>query len=111
LSTKRQSFKYQLQYPYTIPSFYAIFPSRYSSSPKEEIGGHVWHTTTSINTIKRIAPAFELTSKRKRGYPSESAVKRGLRIVHGEKDLCEKLGKEDLCPCGSARSFQALLPQ
>jgi uncharacterized protein YecA (UPF0149 family) len=50
-------------------------------------------------------------SKRKRGYPSESAVKRGTRVVHGDKELVEKLGKDDLCPCGSGRRFQTLLPQ
>jgi hypothetical protein len=55
--------------------------------------------------------AFERTSKRRCGYPSESAVKRGRRIVHGDKELSEKLGKDDLCPCGSGRRFQALLSQ
>jgi uncharacterized protein YecA (UPF0149 family) len=29
--------------------------------------------------------------------------------VHGEKELTEKLGRNDLCPCGSARSFQEML--
>jgi uncharacterized protein YecA (UPF0149 family) len=38
-------------------------------------------------------------------------VKRGLRLVHGDKELVEKLGRDDLCPCGSGRRFQALLPQ
>jgi uncharacterized protein YecA (UPF0149 family) len=38
-------------------------------------------------------------------------VKRGRRVVHNDKELAEKLGKEDLCPCGSGRRFQALLPQ
>jgi hypothetical protein len=38
-------------------------------------------------------------------------VKCGTRIVHGQKELLEKLGKDDLCPCGSGRRFQALLPQ
>jgi uncharacterized protein YecA (UPF0149 family) len=38
-------------------------------------------------------------------------VKRGLRFVRGgEKELVEKLGRRDPCPCGSGRSFQALLP-
>jgi uncharacterized protein YecA (UPF0149 family) len=55
--------------------------------------------------------AFEPTSKRRRGYPSETAVKRGTRVAHGDKELLEKLGKEDLCPCGSGRRFQALLSQ
>ncbi|HEX8228437.1 MAG TPA: SEC-C metal-binding domain-containing protein [Chloroflexia bacterium] len=50
-------------------------------------------------------------SKRRRGYPSERAVKRGSRVVHGHKELMEKLGKDDLCPCGSGRRFHAVLPQ
>jgi len=24
-----------------------------------------------------------------------------MRIVHGDKELMEKLGRNDLCPCGS----------
>jgi len=50
-------------------------------------------------------------SKRRRGFPSETRVGRGERIVHGDKELLEKLGREDLCPCGSGRRFQALLPK
>ncbi len=45
-------------------------------------------------------------SKRKKGYPSETQVKCGDRIVHGDKDLTEKLGRNDLCPCASGRRFQ-----
>ncbi|NEO83041.1 MAG: nucleic acid-binding protein [Spirulina sp. SIO3F2] len=52
---------------------------------------------------------FERSSKRRRGYPSETAVKRGDRVVHGHKELHEKLGNNDLCPCGSGRCFQAVL--
>ncbi|MCC6981374.1 MAG: SEC-C domain-containing protein [Candidatus Melainabacteria bacterium] len=52
---------------------------------------------------------FESSSKRRRGFPSESRVKRGRRIVHGGKELEEKLGRRDLCPCGSGRRFQGLL--
>jgi hypothetical protein len=38
-------------------------------------------------------------------------VKRGMRFVRGgEKELVEKLGRRDPCPCGSGKSFQALLP-
>ncbi|WP_425272270.1 SEC-C metal-binding domain-containing protein [Methylocystis parvus] len=37
-------------------------------------------------------------------------MKRGPRIVHGDKELVEKLGRADPCPCGSEKSFQALLP-
>jgi hypothetical protein len=51
-----------------------------------------------------------VTSKRRRGFPSETRVKRGDRIVGGHKELAEKLGRNDPCPCGSARLFQALLP-
>ena len=50
-----------------------------------------------------------MTSKRRRGYPSEASVKRGDRIVRGMKELAEKLGRNDPCPCGSRRLFQALL--
>jgi hypothetical protein len=53
--------------------------------------------------------AFERTSKRRKGYPSETNVKRGMRIVRGEKELIEKLGRNDLCPCGLQRRFQELL--
>jgi len=48
---------------------------------------------------------FEITSKRRKGFPSETQVKRGVRVVHGHKELSEKLGRNDLCPCGSGRSF------
>lgn len=44
--------------------------------------------------------------KRRRGYPSETKVKIGVRIVHGEKLLEEKLGRNDLCPCGSRKLFK-----
>jgi len=53
--------------------------------------------------------AFERSSKRRRSFPSETRVKRGHRLVHGHVELCEKLGRNDLCPCGSGRRFQALL--
>jgi hypothetical protein len=52
---------------------------------------------------------FEITRKRRKGFPSETRVKRGERIVHGTKQLFEKLGRKDLCPCGSGRSFQEVL--
>ena len=52
---------------------------------------------------------FEITRKRHKGYPSETSVKRGQRIVHGEKELVEKLGRNDLYPCNSGRRFQELL--
>ncbi len=48
---------------------------------------------------------FEITSKRRKGFPSETQVKRGVRVVHANKELREKLGRNDPCPCGSGRSF------
>jgi uncharacterized protein YecA (UPF0149 family) len=48
---------------------------------------------------------FEITSKRRKGFPSETRVKRGAQIVHGDKQLTEKLGRNDSCPCGSMRRF------
>jgi len=33
------------------------------------------------------SPAFEVTSKRRKGYPSETRVKKGTRSVHGDKEL------------------------
>jgi hypothetical protein len=52
---------------------------------------------------------FERTSKRRNGFASESRVKRGQRVVHSDKELLEKLGRTDPCPCGSGRRFQAVL--
>ncbi|HEY3245076.1 MAG TPA: nucleic acid-binding protein [Phycisphaerae bacterium] len=51
--------------------------------------------------------------KRRRGFPSETQVRRGPRGVStqlGDKEFVEKLGRDDLCPCGSGRCFQTLLP-
>jgi len=50
-------------------------------------------------------PAIEVISKRRKGFPSETRVGKGPRIVHGDKELSEKLGRNDLCPCGSGRRF------
>jgi SEC-C motif len=54
-------------------------------------------------------PLFETTSKRRKGFPSETCVKRGRRIVNADKELVEKLGRNDPCPCGSARRFKTVL--
>lgn len=48
---------------------------------------------------------FEITSKRRKGFPSETRVKRGVRIIRGHKELFEKLGRNDLCPCGAGHFF------
>ena len=57
------------------------------------------------NTHDQNDSNFEITSKRRKGFPSETRVKRGVQIVHGDKQLQEKLGRNDPCPCGSGRSF------
>jgi hypothetical protein len=49
---------------------------------------------------------FETMSKRRRGFASETRVRRGVRIVHGDRELIEKLGRNDLCPCGSGKPFR-----
>ena len=46
-------------------------------------------------------------SKRRKGFPSETKVKRGRQVVHVDKELEEKLGREDLCPCGSGKRFRS----
>lgn len=50
-------------------------------------------------------------SKRRRGFPSETHVKRGVQIVHGGKELMEKLGRNDLCPWGQREAIQKVLPE
>src|SRR3979490_3041683 len=55
------------------------------------------------------SPAFEITRKRRKSFPSETPVRRGRRVVHGDVELSERLGRNDLCPCNSGRRFQILL--
>jgi uncharacterized protein YecA (UPF0149 family) len=82
---------------------YRAAPAHCRAEKKRRPICHASITTTSL--------AFEVTSKRRKGFPSETRVKRGLRFVRGgEKELVEKLGRNDPCPCGSGKSFQALLP-
>ncbi|MHB0961358.1 MAG: SEC-C metal-binding domain-containing protein [Pirellulaceae bacterium] len=64
-------------------------------------GGVPWQDAT-ITT----RPFFVTMSKRRRGFPSATRVKRGVRIVNSGKLLEEKLGRNDLCPCGSGRLFK-----
>lgn len=61
----------------------------------------VWQTNTSA----KINRAFEIMSKRRKGFPSETRVKKGTRVVHGHKELREKLGRNDPCPRGSGHRF------
>ena len=41
---------------------------------------------------------FEITSKRRRGFPSETQVKRGVRIVHGNKSPQRETGAKRRLP-------------
>src|ERR1700719_4703190 len=61
--------------------------------------------------ISKTFVAFEVTRKRRKSFPSETRVKRGRRFVHGDVELVEKLGRNDLCPCGSGGRFQGVLPR
>jgi hypothetical protein len=45
-------------------------------------------------------------SKRRRGFPSETHVKRGVRIVRGSKELVEKLGRKDSAHVDPAACFK-----
>ena len=65
--------------------------------------GKVYHVQAKP---QRTVVFFETMSKRRKGYPSETQVKRGVRIVHGDKLLEEKLGRNDPCPCGSGKRFK-----
>ena len=50
---------------------------------------------------------FELTSKRRRGFPSETGVKRGHRSVRGgEKELLERLGNDDRARAARRDAFK-----
>ena len=72
-------------------------------------GGHVpnpeavWQSAanTSANST-----AFERTSKRRKGFPSETRVRRGTRVVHGDKELLEKLGRNDCAPAAPDAGFK-----
>ncbi|CAG1009931.1 hypothetical protein PHYC_03770 [Phycisphaerales bacterium] len=67
-------------------------------------GGGVWQTRIGFDE----ECGFEVTRKRRKGFPSETNVKRGRRGVvteFGVKEFVEKLGRGDLCPCGSGKRF------
>ena len=67
--------------------------------------------TGGYHATRRSSRRPPLLSSGRKGYPSETNVKHGLRFVRGgEVELIEKLGRKDRCPCGSGLSFQTLLP-
>jgi len=94
-----------------VPLLWALgaeFDLMYTSGPQDSgsprQGGVPW-----LSTRNPIHFPLERTSKRRKGFPSETQVKRGQRVVGGEKYLVEKLGRNDPCPCGSGRRFQEVL--
>ncbi|WP_333909263.1 SEC-C metal-binding domain-containing protein [Bradyrhizobium sp. CCBAU 51627] len=70
---------------------------------------HRWRASCASPAISKTSPAFSVTRKWRNSFPSETHVKRGQRVLHGDVELSEKLGRNDLCPCGSGRRFQGLL--
>ena len=57
---------------------------------------------TCHSTItNRISRFTESISKCRRGFPSETQVKHGEQVVHGDKLPEEKIGHNVLCSCGS----------
>jgi len=72
-------------------------------NPNNTGGASCETRTTKTSTNSHF---FEIMSKRRKGFPSETQVKRGERVVHGDKVLEEKLGRNDLCPCGSGQRFK-----
>jgi len=42
--------------------------------------------------------AFERSSKRRKGFPSEQRVKKGERIVHGDKELIRETWAQRFVP-------------
>jgi len=70
-------------------------PLAYHSPPNQR-----WRISCQNITHMKTYLAFEVTSKRRKGFPSETRVKRGMRTIRGgEVELNEKLGRNDLCPC------------
>jgi len=49
---------------------------------------------------------IEPISKRRRGYPSAKKPKRVDEKTKGGVEFMEKLGRNDLCPCGSGKRFK-----
>jgi hypothetical protein len=43
-------------------------------------------------------------------FYSKTQVKRGYQTIRGNKELIEKLGRNDPCRCDSGRRFQGVLP-
>ncbi|HLX16955.1 MAG TPA: SEC-C metal-binding domain-containing protein [Bradyrhizobium sp.] len=91
-----------------LHSVYLVIATRPAAMGRFFIDGGV---SCARSAISKTSPAFSITRKRRKSFPSETHVKRGRRFVHGDVELAEKLGRNDLCPCGSGRRFQGVLPE
>ena len=65
-------------------------------NPNQEASSWQHRITSTTST------PFERTSKRRKGYPSETQVKRGRQIVHGDKELIESLVATIFAPATAA---------
>jgi hypothetical protein len=59
--------------------------------------------------MKNIQATIEISSKRRRGFPSETQVKRGARVVHGNKELIRKARPQRPLPLRFNKTIQELL--
>ena len=53
---------------------------------------------------------FERTSKRRKGFPSEQRVRKGDRVVHGNKELIREARAQRLVPVRLCKGISELLP-
>jgi hypothetical protein len=67
---------------FLMPGYHAALPEAPSGVSRS--GGATCPARIATSS-RRLG--FEPTSKRRRGFPSETNVKRGDRVVHGEKEL------------------------
>ncbi|MEM1184383.1 MAG: SEC-C metal-binding domain-containing protein [Planctomycetota bacterium] len=74
------------------------------------------HGTQRLGLDRRIRRSRSVSNARVSvggAFNSETSVKRGYREIQteaGRKELIEKLGRNDPCPCGSGLRFQEVLP-
>jgi uncharacterized protein YecA (UPF0149 family) len=47
-----------------------------------------------------------MSSGNEERLPIETKVKHGVRTIHGVKLLEKKLGRNEVCPCGSGKRFK-----
>jgi hypothetical protein len=64
-------------------------------------GDGPWTARTS-----NICCFFRADEQAPQRLPIRNAGEAGVRVVHGDKELVEKVGRNDLCPCGSGKRFK-----